>query len=159
MNLNEFRNLLKNNEEEAINLWNDLFRDGLDVNQASQKMGFSWGSVRDEIYALGYEKPRNKLICKIGEQGEKIMNNNTNNKLTEDEILFLKELYKNRTETKEDINIKAFSEYKQKSFVIAKELSDKLNKICEENYIYKARDIINKIVEIGLNSYIKNINN
>ena len=105
MTLKEFRELLKTNEEEAINLLNDVFRRGLDVNKLPQEIGFSWGAIRPEIYALGYDKPKNKLICKKDEQGEIIKMKDNSLKFTEEEILFLKEFIKIKTENIEELNI------------------------------------------------------
>ena len=156
MTLNDFRYLLKNNEEEAVNLWNDLFKQGLDVNQASKEMGFSWGAVREEIYELGYKKPRNSLICKENEKGEKILNNKDNKslKLTEEEILFLKELYKNKEE-KKDISINSYRDYKIRSNDISSEILDKLEEIYKNNKQYKKQDIFNKILELGIIEFNK----
>lgn len=161
MNLNEYRYLLKTNEEEAISLWNDLFKQGLDVNEASKDMGFSWGAVREEIYALGYKKPRNGLICNEDEKGEKILinkDNKTTLKLTEEEILFLKELYKNKEEKKDDININSFNDYKQRSILISETLLNDLDTIYKENKIYKKQDIFNTIIKLGIDAYFKNNN-
>lgn len=159
MNLKDFRVLLNTNEEEAIKLWNDEFEKGLDVNEASKNIGFSWGAVREEIYALGYNKPKNKLICKIGEQGEKVMVNKETNKLTEEEILFIKELFKNRTEeSSEDFKITCYDDYKQRSMLISENLLDKLDEVYKKNKIFRKQDIFNSILELGLDAYFNNQN-
>lgn len=160
MTLKEFRVLLETNESEAIKLWNDLFKEGLDVNEASKRMGFSWGAVRPEIYALGYNKPKNKLICKENEQGERIMVNKENNKLTEEEILFIKELYRNKSlETSEDFKITCYDDYKQRSMLISEGLLKKLDDVYTNNKMFKKQDIFNTILELGLDTYFKNLNN
>lgn len=157
MTLKEFRKLLQTNEEKAIKLWNDEFSKGLDVNQASQNIGFSWGAVRPEIYALGYNKPKNRLICKTNEQGEKVMNKDTKSlKLTEEEILYIKELYKNRSNGTEDISIKTYDDYKQRSILISEALLNELDNIYSENKIYKKQDIFNEIIKLGIDTYFKN---
>jgi hypothetical protein len=158
MNLKEFRKLLETNEEEAIKLLNDVFDRGLDVNQLKTELGFSWGAIRPEIESLGYHKPKNKLICKIGEQGEKIVMNNNKNQFTDEEILILKELCKNRTESTEDITIKNYDDYKQRSILISERLLKQLDEIYSNNKVYRKQDIFNKIIELGIDTYNKNFN-
>ena len=159
MKIKEFREFLNNDEKGAIEYLNEYFKNGGKTDKTfKEDLGFSYTAAMDELKKLGYHKPNGKLICKIGEEGVKVMGKEFT-RFTEEEILFLKELYKNR-ELKEnkEVSIKVYGEkdaYSRRSFVIANELLTKLNKIFEDNKIYKNQDIFNEIIRLGIEEFNK----
>lgn len=160
MSLNEFRSLLRRDETKAIEYLNNYFRNGGTTdNDFKQTLGFSWSSARPEIELLGYKKPKNRLICKGEAKGGKVLNNQNNKqwvRFTEDEILFFKELYKNKcSDVDEEIKIKTYDDYKQKSVLISETLLKELNVIYGENKVYKKQDILNEIIRLGIENFKK----
>lgn len=160
MSLNEFRSLLRRDETKAIEYLNNYFRNGGDTgNQFKQDLGFSYTSARNEFELLGYKKPKNRLICKGEAKGGKVLNNQNNKqwvRLTEEEILFVKELYKNKcSNVDEEVKIKTYDDYKQRSVLISETLLKELDDIYDKNKVYKKQDILNEIIRLGIENFKK----
>ena len=157
----EFREFLITNEEEAIKILNEIFTmDGITTNDVKPYLGCSWTSISKDVEALGYRKQNGngKGLIKTDNKGEiKKVNNEIKLTLTNEEILFLKELFKNKDNTNEEITIEieSFDDCKQRTIQLSDELFKEIDYISKAFKQFKKQDVLNDIIRRGIESYYK----
>ena len=120
-------------------------------------LGCSWTSISGALKEKGYEKQKGKGkgLIRIDGKGE-IKMNKPSLELTEEEILFLKELCKNK-DTKEELNIKAYEDCAARTIFISKSIWKEFEEeIYNKGYKqYKKQDVLNEILRLGMEALKK----
>ena len=148
--------LLNTNEEEAINIIQPILEMDITTTEVIDYLGCSWCSISGALKEKGYEKQKGKGkgLIRIGNKGEIKMNNEPKTTFTEEEILFLKELYKNK-DTKEELNIKAYEDCAARTIFISKTLWGEFEDVYKNYKQYKKQDILNEILRLGMEALKK----
>jgi len=154
----EFREFLITNEEEAIKILNEILTMDITTNEVIDYLGCSWCSISKDVEALGYRKQngKGKGLIRIDNKGEIKVNKETKLSLTNEEILYLKELCKNKDNNiNEEISIESFEDCKQKTIQLSEELSNEIDIISKAFKQFKKQDVLNDIIRRGIESYNK----